>query len=100
VFDTYSGVGSSLIASLKHGRRAIGCERDAAYASISKERIKDFYLGKLPIRPMDRELYTPQGKVSRVPDEWKNGKVRHVYEFAEGENRGDDLYHVMNDEEV
>ena len=38
-----------------------------------------FYQGKLPIRPMDREPYQPQGKVSRVPAEWKNGTVMHVY---------------------
>jgi adenine-specific DNA-methyltransferase len=85
ILDPYCGAGSSLIAALKHERKAIGCDKEASYIKIAKERINDFYLGKLPIRPMDRELYKPQGKVSRVPDEWKNGAIEHVY-GTEGQN--------------
>lgn len=79
VLDPYSGVGSSLIAALKQGRKAIGCDKEALYVDIARQRIADFYQGKLPIRPMDREPYKPQGRVSKVPDEWKNGVVKHIY---------------------
>ncbi len=81
VLDPYSGVGSSLIAALKQGRKAIGCDKEASYIDIAKKRIEDFHKGDLPIRPIDREPYKPQGKVSRVPDEWRNGAVEHVYEI-------------------
>ncbi len=71
VFDPYCGVGSSLVAGLKQGRRAIGCDKEARYIEIAQERIEAFYRGELAIRPMDRDLYTPVGKVSRVPNEWR-----------------------------
>ncbi len=79
VLDPYAGVGSSLVAALKRGRKAVGCDKENTYVDIAKDRIMKFYQGKLPIRPMDREPYQPQGKVSRVPNEWKNGAVVHVY---------------------
>ncbi|MBE3561313.1 MAG: site-specific DNA-methyltransferase [Ktedonobacteraceae bacterium] len=79
LFDPYCGVGSSLIAGIKHRRKVIGCDKEASYIEIAKERIQAFFQGKLPLRPMDRELYTPQGKVSRVPAEWSTGKIQHIY---------------------
>src|SRR6266705_2079145 len=39
VLDPYSGVGSSLLAALMHGRKAIGVEKEEEYIAISKERI-------------------------------------------------------------
>lgn len=71
VFDPYCGVGSSLIAGLKQRRKVIGCDKEPRYVEIAQERIEAFYRGELAIRPMDRDLYTPVGKVSRVPDEWR-----------------------------
>jgi adenine-specific DNA-methyltransferase len=79
LLDPYCGVGSSLIAGLKRGRKVIGCDKEERYIAIAKERIQAFYEGRLPMRPMERELYTPTGKVARVPDEWKNGSVEHAY---------------------
>lgn len=79
VLDPYSGVGSSLIAALKQGRKAIGCDKERAYGDIARNRIEALYRGELPIRPMDREPYKPQGKVSRLPDEWKNSDIVHGY---------------------
>ncbi len=83
VLDPYCGVGSSLIAGLKHNRRVIGCDKESLYMDIAKDRIKAFYNGSLPMRPIERDLYEPQGKVSRVPDEWKTGNVKHVYDIDE-----------------
>jgi DNA modification methylase len=79
VLDPYCGVGSSLIAALKQGRRAVGCDKESAYIDIAKGRIEALYRGDLPMRPMNRELYRPQGKVSRLPEEWRNSNIVHVY---------------------
>ncbi len=84
VLDPYTGVGSSLIAALKQGRKAVGCDKENVYVDIARERIKALYKGNLPMRPMERELYEPQGKVSRLPDEWKNGDIMHVYGEEDG----------------
>jgi len=73
VLDPYCGVGSSLIASLRHGRKAIGCDLEPAYTAVARERIRDFYGGRLRIRPLGKPVYQPSGneKVAQVPAEWK-----------------------------
>jgi adenine-specific DNA-methyltransferase len=52
-------------------KKVIGCDKEPRYVEIAQERIEAFYRGELAIRPIDRDLYTPVGKVSRVPDEWR-----------------------------
>jgi len=73
VLDPYCGVGSALIAGLKHKRRVIGCDKEPEYIKIAKERIKDFFDGTLRIRSLGKPIYIATGKekVSQVPDEWK-----------------------------
>jgi len=73
VLDPYVGVASSLIAALKHNRRAIGAEKEKDYYEIGKERIHAFYNGQLKIRPLGKEVFQPTGKekVSQVPVEWR-----------------------------
>ncbi len=72
VFDPYMGVGSSLIAALMHNRRAVGCEKDAAYTELARQRIRDYYNGTLRYRPIGKPVYQPTGneKVSQIPEEW------------------------------
>ena len=74
VVDPYCGVGASLIAGIKNNRSVAGCDRDKEYINLAKQRISDFYSGKLKIRPIGKEIYVPTGreKVSQIPDEWKN----------------------------
>ncbi|HXF95590.1 MAG TPA: site-specific DNA-methyltransferase [Gemmatimonadales bacterium] len=74
VFDPYAGVGSALIAALRHGRRAAGSEKEGAYVRIAKRRIEDFYAGALKIRPLGRPVWQPTGreKVSQAPEEWEH----------------------------
>lgn len=73
IFDPYAGVGSSLIAGLKHNRRVIGCDKEVSYTDIAKERINAFYHGQLKLRPLGKTVYKPSGreKISQIPDEWK-----------------------------
>lgn len=76
VLDPYCGVGSALIAGLKHKRRVIGCDKEPEYIKIAKERITDFFDGTLRIRPLGKPVYVATGKekISQVPDEWKAKK--------------------------
>lgn len=76
VLDPYAGVGSALIGAIKHGRKALGSEKEAEYVSIAKDRIASFKQGVLPVRPLGRAVHVPTGKekVSQVPSEWLNSK--------------------------
>ncbi len=73
VLDPYAGVGSTLIAAVKHDRRAIGSEKETEYVEIARERLDAFFGGVLKARPLGRPVHTPTGreKVAQVPDEWK-----------------------------
>jgi hypothetical protein len=72
VLDPFSGVGSALLAALRHHRRAIGCEKEDEYVQIARKRVADLYSGALRYRPLGRPVYQPTGreKVSQVPREW------------------------------
>jgi DNA modification methylase len=73
VLDPFSGVGSALLAALRHGRKGIGCEREAAYNGIARRRIAEFHAGALPYRPLGKPVHQPTGreKVSKIPEEWR-----------------------------
>lgn len=73
VLDPYAGVGSTLIAAIRHVRRAAGCEKEKNYVEISRRRISNLYNGTLKIRPLGKPVHQPSGKekVSRIPEEWK-----------------------------
>lgn len=73
VLDPFSGVGSALLAALRRNRRAIGCEQDSQYVTLAKQRVKDFYAGSLPYRPLGKPVHQPTGreKVAQVPVEWQ-----------------------------
>lgn len=72
VIDPFSGVGSAILAALRHGRRGLGCERDENYINLAKQRVADFYAGALPYRPLGKPIHQPTGreKVAQVPKEW------------------------------
>ena len=73
VFDPYMGVGSTLLGSLMHKRRAMGCEKEILYVEITRQRILDYFNGTLRYRPIGKPVYQPTGreKVSQIPEEWK-----------------------------
>jgi adenine-specific DNA-methyltransferase len=72
VLDPFSGVGSSILAAIKHGRRAMGCEKEGEYITIARQRINDLNAGKLPYRPLGKPIHvpSPQDKVAQIPLEW------------------------------
>ena len=59
VFDPYMGVGSAIIAALKHGRNASGCDTVQQYVDIARQRVLDLHEGALRTRPMDKPVYDP-----------------------------------------
>ena len=69
VLDPYAGVGSSLIAAIKHGRKAVGCEKEKRYVAIAKKRLNQFHAGKLKMRTLGTPVHQPTGreKVARFP---------------------------------
>ena len=80
VLDPYCGVGSALVAGLRHNRRVVGCDKEPKYVEIARERILGLFDGTLRIRPLGKPVYvaTGQEKVSQVPDEWKRDQTRKV----------------------
>ena len=73
VLDPYCGVGSTIIAALQHGRKAIAAEQDSRYIAITRERIQKFEQGVLPLRPLGKPIHKPTGKerIAQIPLEWK-----------------------------
>lgn len=72
VLDPFAGVGSTMIAAAKHGRRSVGIDRDPQYISVARQRILDLYEGRLKLRPLGKPVHKPTGKekVAQVPIEW------------------------------
>lgn len=64
VCDPYSGVGSTIIAAIKNGRKGIGSEIDALYYKVSEERIEKMRNNELKTRHLGTPVFTPVGKVS------------------------------------
>jgi DNA modification methylase len=79
VYDPYAGVASSLIAAIKHGRKAIGAERRQEYIDIGNKRLNDELAGVLITRPMGKPVYMPteKDKVAQIPKEWSKGSVQN-----------------------
>jgi adenine-specific DNA-methyltransferase len=59
VFDPFLGVGSTIIAAIKHNRRGIGSELFPKYVEIAKSRILSALDGTLRTRPMNKPVYDP-----------------------------------------
>jgi adenine-specific DNA-methyltransferase len=67
VLDPFVGVGSTAIAALLHGRRAIGAEVVPEYVELARQRIGLAEQGVLRIRPMERPVYDPERPAIAVP---------------------------------
>lgn len=59
VLDPYMGVGTTVVAAMKHGRVGYGCEIEPRYVEIARDRIAQLRAGTLRTRPMDRPVYDP-----------------------------------------
>ena len=72
VLDPFAGVGSTLLAAAKNNRRAVGIDRDPEYCALAKQRITDYYAGRLRLRPLGKPVHKPSGreKVAQIPVQW------------------------------
>jgi len=72
VYDPYVGVASSLVAAIKHGRRAFGVDRSEDYIEIGRKRINKLLNGSLETRPIGKPVYAPTGdvKLAQIPMEF------------------------------
>jgi adenine-specific DNA-methyltransferase len=59
VFDPYMGVGSAVVAALKHGRTGYGCDIVADYVKVARARVGQLVAGELKTRPMNKPVYDP-----------------------------------------
>ena len=59
VLDPFLGTGTSIIAAIRHKRRAAGAEILAKYAQLSQQRIEQELAGTLRTRPMNKPVYDP-----------------------------------------
>ena len=59
VFDPYMGVGSAVVAALKHDRAGYGCDIVEDYVRIARDRVAALEAGELRTRPMGKPIYDP-----------------------------------------
>ncbi len=59
VFDPYMGVGTSVVAALRHDRIGYGCDIVEEYVDIAWDRIGMLRAGMLRTRPMHKPVYDP-----------------------------------------
>ncbi len=72
VFDPFSGVASSGVASALHGRRFWGCEPVGEYILTGKERLQEALDGTVLYRPHDKPLYDhTKSNLSKAPEGFK-----------------------------
>ncbi|MBA3848495.1 MAG: site-specific DNA-methyltransferase [Opitutus sp.] len=60
VLDPFVGVGTSIVAAVRHQRRGAGAEKDARYAAIARQRIDLALRGELKTRPMQKPVFNPK----------------------------------------
>ena len=70
VIDPFMGAGSALVAAMLHRRRSAGADVVKKYVLIANTRLADAANGTLRVRPRNRPVYTPQGKLAVAP--WEN----------------------------
>lgn len=60
VLDPFLGVGTTIVAAVRHNRRGMGAEVVEKYLEIARTRICLAAEGALPVRPMHRPVFDPK----------------------------------------
>lgn len=60
VLDPFLGSGTTAIAALMHGRRAVGAEMVPEYVEIARSRVSELDRGTLKVRPMGKPIFEPK----------------------------------------
>ncbi len=72
IIDPYMGVGSAACAAVIHKRRAAGADLSLEYLAIAEKRVQLALQGKLPRRPLGKQIYVPgpNDKIAKRPIEF------------------------------
>lgn len=90
VLDPYMGVGSAVLAAVKHKRRGYGCDVVADYVEIANERLRLLRAGRLKTRPMDKPVYDPTKPYGgHRPARGGNGSAPTLFPLAAFSERDD-----------
>ena len=57
VLDPYLGVGTTVVAAIRHRRKGMGSELLSEYVAIARQRVEAARTGTLKTRPMGRPIY-------------------------------------------
>ena len=60
VLDPFAGVGTTVAAAIRNGRRGCGIEKMSDYVEVAERRILQAMQGKLPVREMNTPVYDPR----------------------------------------
>jgi len=77
VLDPYIGVGTTAVAAVRHGRRAVGADTVATYIQTARERVRLEAAGLLRTRPLGRPVYEPPRAPSRASS-GRTAELLHV----------------------
>ena len=70
VIDPFAGVGTSVAAAVRNGRRGCGVEKKSEYIEVAEQRVLQAMLGMLPVREMQTPVYDPRnagGSLTKSP---------------------------------
>lgn len=89
VLDPFLGVGSSVVAAVKHRRKGMGAEIVDLYVEIARERTSAALLGNLRTRPMGMPKYDPNKAGNKLtiapwgttPDERQLRLLQQIVEY-------------------
>lgn len=73
VLDPFVGTGASVLAAVKHQRKALGFDKDPGFLTTANKRKLALERGELPMRPLGQPVRRPRSteRVSQVPAEWQ-----------------------------
>lgn len=84
VLDPFMGVGTTVAAAVRHGRRGYGCDIVSDYVSIARQRVWDARAGTLKTRPMHRPVYDPNLPYGGHRASHANGAQAALFPEGEG----------------
>lgn len=64
VLDPFGGAGTTMIAAVKQGRRAVTVDIKSEYSELAKQRLRQLENGTLGMRPLGKEIFQPEGRKS------------------------------------
>ncbi|MFN0123901.1 MAG: DNA methyltransferase [Blastocatellia bacterium] len=57
VLDPFAGVGSAVVAALRRRRRGMGIEKEERFVNVARQRVTDYFTGRLACRPLGRPVH-------------------------------------------